>query len=359
MRWAKKNLFIIYSLIAMLFIAGCTNDAAVDPKKDTGEKPTQTEQKEKEAAFDGITTLLQVADKHFTEEDLFITPTEVYKKVVLEKDPSYQIVDVRDATSFGIGNIEGSINFPYKQTANLELINQLPKDKKLIVVCFSGHTASQTAAYWSLLGYDAVPMLNGMGGWINNESLGAPIQAEPFGLPVDTKEVKKGTFELPSLLVEDAKDLPDLLVKGTKAYFETENPAVKPAKVVYEEMIQKENDSVMIVDIRNNEHYQKGHLKGAINIPYTELFNEENLKALDPNKTIILIDYNGHVASQATRVLSILGYEAYPVKDGMRIWTNDKDVNGIDPISAEKIYDYPTTEINVDLESEAGPASCS
>lgn len=43
----------------------------------------------------------------------------------------------------------------------------------------------------------------------------------------------------------------------------------------------------------------------------------------------------------------------------MRVWTSDKDVNGVAPISAEKIYNYPTTELNVDLDSEAGPASCS
>lgn len=357
MNWAKKRLFVIYSLFAVLIIAGCSNEASVDPTKNNDQNTS--EQPKEAVAFDGVTALLEEADKYFEQPEYYMTPTEVYKKVVLEKDPAYQIVDIRDPATFSKGNIEGSINFPYGQTASLEKINQLPKDKKLVIVCFSGHTASQTSAFFSLLGYDAVPMLNGMGGWTSNENLGAPIQAEPFNLPVDKKEVAKGTYELPSLIVGDVDNLTDLLVLGSKAYFANEYPAVKPAKVVYEEMIKNKDDSVMIVDIRENKDYQKGHLEGAINIPYSELANKESLTALDPNKTIILVDYNGHLASQATRVLSILGYEAYPIKDGMRVWTSDKDVNGVAPISAEKIYNYPTTELNVDLDSEAGPASCS
>lgn len=356
MNWAKKRLFIIYTLFAALVIAGCTDEAAVDPSKVT-DKPAEEQQDE--VSFDGLSELLAEADKVFEQEQQVITPEEVYQKVVLEKDPDYLVVDVRDAATFAMGNIDGSINIPYAQTANLEQVYQLPMDKKLVIVCFSGHTASQTAALWNMLGYDAVPMLNGMGGWTSNDDLGAPIQAEPFNLPVDKKEVAKEDFDLPTMIVDDVDNLSDLLSLGTKAYFAEEFPAVKPAKAVYEEVIEKDSDSAMIVDIRDSSDYEKGHLKGAINIPYKQLAKEENLKALNPSKPIILVDYNGHVASKAARILSILGYEAYPIKDGMRIWTSDEEVNGVPPISAEKIYDYPTTEINVDLDAEPGPASCS
>lgn len=358
MSWKIKRLFWLFSLITVIIFTGCSNDTAKESVTKTEQNKANVEQQAEQISFDGVTALLEVANNYFNQAEHYITPTEVYKKVILEKDPSYQIVDIRDAATFGNGNIEGSINFPYAQTANIEQINQLPKDKKLVIVCFSGHTASHTAAFWNMLGYDAVPMLNGMGGWTSNENLGAPIPAEAFNLPVETGEVKKDTYELPQITI-DADNLEDLLVLGTKAYFEKEYAAVKPAKVVFEEIIEQNDDSAMIVDIRKKKDYEKGHLKGAINIPYTELANVENLKALDPNKAIILIDYNGHLASEATRVLSILGYEAYPIKDGMRVWTSDEKVNGIAPISAEKIYDYPVNELNVDLDSEAGPASCS
>lgn len=357
MNWKLKRLIGIFSFITTILFTGCSNDTLIEPIAKTEQSNTDTEQLET-IPFDGMTALLKVADEYFNKEEHYITPKEVYEKVILEKDSSYQIVDIRDEATFSNGNIEGSINIPYSQTANIELINQLPKDKKLIIVCFSGHTGSHTAAFWSMLGYDAVPMLNGMGGWTSNENLGTPIPSEAFDLPTDTGEVKNETYELPWLKT-DANNLEDLLVLGTKAYFEKEYSAVKPAKVVFEEMIQKNNETTMIVDIRKKEDYEKGHIKDAINIPYTELANADNLKSIDPSKTIILVDYNGHIASAATRFLAIFGYEAYPIKDGMRVWTSDETINGIAPISSEQIYEYPVNDLNVDLDSEAGPASCS
>lgn len=360
MNWAKRRILVVFSLLAALMIAGCTNDtASVDTEK-PAEKPAEQPQEEQvDANFAGLSTFLSEANSYLNSGELSIHPTEVYKKVILEKDPSYQVIDIRDEATFGNGNIEGSFNIPYGQSTNMERVKLLPKDKKLIIVCFSGHTAAHTASFWNMLGYDAIPMQNGMGGWTDNPNLGAPIQAEPFNLPVDTADVAKGSFDLPTMPVTDAKDLEELLVLGSKAYFANGYGAVKPAPVIFKEVVQEKSDAAMIVDIRSNEDYKKGHVEGAINIPYTEIANEESLKALDPSKQIILIDYNGSIASEVTRILSIVGYEAYPIKDGMRIWTSDEKVNGIPPISAEKIYNYPVSDLNVNLDAEAGEASCS
>lgn len=364
MRFSRNKLIIISSLLGLMLINGCSNDEATKLVK---EQPTQSENVSIEnqltdtsKSFDGVHSLLEAANETLNKPIQYITAEEVYEKIVLQKDPNYQIIDVRDTNAFAAGNIEGSVNIPYARTADQLKINQLPKDKTIVVVCFSGHTASQTAAFWSMLGYDAIPMLNGMGGWTSNKDLGAPIAAKSFDYPVDTADNSKGAFELPTLSVNDSESLDELLVFGTKAYFETERPAVKSAKVVYEEIIEPKDSSYMIVDIRKTEDYNKGHLQGAINIPYSELANDESIKALDPSKKLIIVDYNGHIASKATRVLSLLGYEAYPIKDGMRIWTSDELVNGIAPISSEKIGEYPTKVLNVKLDGDSsGAASCS
>lgn len=361
MKWLRERSFLIYALFATLIITGCANnnDLNVNQNEQQNQSEQPAEEQQVGTTFEGRQQLLDGAMALFSQSEQVITPTEVYQKVILEKDPNYQVVDIRDAATFGNGNIEGSINIPYAQTANLEQLSQLSKDKKIVIVCFSGHTASQTAAMWSLLGYDAVPMLNGMGGWTSNPDLGAPIPGGPFNLPVDETEEALGSFELPSMLVEDAYDLDHLASKGSKEFLAQGFPAVKPAKVVFDEIIEGDQNSATLVDLRTKSDYQKGHAKGAINIPYSELASDNSLAALDPSKPVILIDYNGHVASKAARILGILGYEAYPIKDGMRVWTADENINGIPPISAEKIYEYPTTEINVDLDAEEGPASCS
>lgn len=365
MRFSSNKLFIITSLLGLMLLSGCSSEEAVKP---VNEQPLQSENnsngnQKNDAAepFDGIPSLLKAANETLNKPIQYITAKEVYEKIVLQKDPNYQIIDVRDTNAFAAGNIEGSVNIPYARTADQLKINQLPKDKTIVVVCFSGHTASQTAAFWNMLGYDAIPMLNGMGGWTSNKDLGAPIAAKAFDFPVNTVgNPLTRTFELPTLSVNESESLDEMLVFGTKAYFETERPAVKSPKVVFEEIIGPKDSSYMLVDIRKTEDYNNGHLEGAINIPYTELANDDSIKALDPSKKLILVDYNGHIASKATRILSLLGFEAYPMKDGMRIWTSDEGVNGIAPISNEKIGEYPTKVLNVKLDGDSsGAASCS
>jgi len=362
---SRNKLIFISSLLVLMLVNGCSNDEVAEPVNGQAKQSenASSEHKSAEAAesFDGVHSLLEAANETLNESIQYITASEVYEKIVLQKDPNYQIIDVRDTNAFAAGNIEGSINIPYARTAEQLKINQLPKDKTIVVVCFSGHTASQTAAYWSMLGYDAIPMLNGMGGWTSNKDLGAPIAAKSFDYPVETNGNPFNlAFELPTLSVSDSESLDELLIFGTKAYFETERPAVKSPKVVFEEIIETKDSTYMVVDIRKTEDYNNGHLEGAINIPYSELANDDSIKALDPSKKLILVDYNGHIASKATRVLSLLGYEAYPMKDGMRIWTSDELINGIAPISSEKIGDYPTKVLNVKLDSDSsGAASCS
>ena len=53
----------------------------------------------------------------------------------------------------------------WKHAWREEKTSYLPKDKKIIVVDYSGHAASQVAVLWNMLGYDAVAMHNGMAGW--------------------------------------------------------------------------------------------------------------------------------------------------------------------------------------------------
>ena len=51
----------------------------------------------------------------------------------------------------------------------------LPKDKKIIVVCYTGQTAGQVVSILRLLGYDACSLKGGMvNGWMKDQM---PIEA--------------------------------------------------------------------------------------------------------------------------------------------------------------------------------------
>lgn len=105
---------------------------------------------------------------------------ESLKEVVDAQMDDYFIYSVRQAKDFDAGHIQGAVNNPFG--AGMEKnFEQLPKDKKIIVYCYTGQTASQTTAILRLLGYDAYNLSGGMGkeggtsGWLGK------------GFPVVTK----------------------------------------------------------------------------------------------------------------------------------------------------------------------------
>jgi rhodanese-related sulfurtransferase len=88
-----------------------------------------------------------------------------------------------------------------------------------------------------------------------------------------------------------------------------------------------------IISVRSAEHYAKGHVPGAINIPYKDIAKLENLKKLSKDKTIITYCYTGHTGQVACTVLNLLGYNAVNMKYGMMGWTDNADVLNTTPFN--------------------------
>lgn len=101
--------------------------------------------------------------------NLNFTPDSLKEVIDAEMD-DYFIYSVRQAADYATGHIQGAVNNPFG--AGMEQnFAALPKDKKIIVYCYTGQTASQTTAILRLLGYDAYNLSGGMGkeggsGWL-------------------------------------------------------------------------------------------------------------------------------------------------------------------------------------------------
>lgn len=96
-----------------------------------------------------------------------ITCKDLYKKIGANED--LFILDIRKEEDFKESHIEGAKNiFWYDVGNNLDAI---PKDKKIIVVCYSGQSAGQITTLLRLLGYDACSLKGGMNNGWNEESL--------------------------------------------------------------------------------------------------------------------------------------------------------------------------------------------
>jgi len=88
-------------------------------------------------------------------------------------DESVYFLSIRQAADYAEGHIPTAANIPWGKDMNLEF-NTLPRDKTIIVNCYSGQTAGQAVAVMRFLGYDAVSLKSGLGtgvtapsGWVN------------------------------------------------------------------------------------------------------------------------------------------------------------------------------------------------
>jgi rhodanese-related sulfurtransferase len=94
-------------------------------------------------------------------------------KAMIDNKEDFYLLSIRSEKDYNEGHIEGANNIPWG--AGMETkFSTLPKDKKVVVYCYTGQTAGQTVAALRLLGYDAVSLNGGMGmsanaplGWLN------------------------------------------------------------------------------------------------------------------------------------------------------------------------------------------------
>jgi rhodanese-related sulfurtransferase len=84
----------------------------------------------------------------------------------------------------------------------------------------------------------------------------------------------------------------------------------------YKDYYVKRNKDYYLIDLRSKAEYKKGHVKGAKNIFWQNILDEENLKKLPKHKPIFLICYVGHTSSQVLTLLKLLGYNVMSIKYG-------------------------------------------
>ncbi|MCY1692378.1 sulfurtransferase TusA family protein [Exiguobacterium sp. SL14] len=80
----------------------------------------------------------------------------------------------------------------------------------------------------------------------------------------------------------------------------------------------RQDDSITVLDVREQAEYAFAHVPGAINIPLGEL--EARHTELDSNQTIYVICRTGSRSDMACRQLSDKGYTVHNVVPGMQEW---------------------------------------
>jgi len=107
-----------------------------------------------------------------------------------------------------------------------------------------------------------------------------------------------------------------------------------------------EDNDPYIISLRKADQFAKGHIKGAVNIPFGELFSDANLAKLPTDQKIVLYCYTGQTASQATAMLGTLGYDVDNLLHGMCGWSCDSEI-------APSCFDIATSSNEYATETEA------
>ena len=247
------------------------------------------------------------------------------------------IISVRKPEDYAKGHVPGAVNIPFADIAKDGTLAGLPKDKKIVVYCYTGHTGSQATAMLGALGFDVVNLLHGMSSWTRDTEV-APKRFDP------EKARKDYAFETTPNEATETYPFPtvDKTVRAAAQSY------TKAKNITNEDLFLLLNDDdkgndPFVISVRKPEHYAKGHVPGAVNIPFTDLGKDEILAKVNPERPVVVYCYTGHTGSQATALLNMLGYDATNLKFGMVSWTQDTEV-------APKAFDNETASMDYEFE---------
>ena len=104
--------------------------------------------------------------------------------------------------------------------------------------------------------------------------------------------------------------------------------AEKGEKAMYEQTTAEEAKKIMdsgeehiILDTREQDEFDEGHIPGAILIPYTEIENKAEAMLPDKDKLILVYCRSGRRSKIAAESLSKLGYTNVKEFGGIIDWT--------------------------------------
>jgi len=293
--------------------------------------------------FNARAAMIQAANTYFKNAPSPVIMAGDLYTVVQSKDPGYQIVDVRSAEHYALGHVDGAINIPFKTIADDASLALLDPSKKIVVICYTGETASMTTQVWSMLGYDATALFYGMSGWVADKSIvGIDIwSGTAAGYPTVTRPTRSAKRFHAAKIKAKYANVTEAVKGQAKAYLAKDlAPIITAADV--RRIVRTRDRRYQIVSVRQKADYATGHIKGAMNIVWTDI--ADKTAKLDPHKTIILYCYTGNTGAQAAMFLNLMGYRTFNMMSGMSSWNNNAAVGGFAGYDPATVPNYATVK---------------
>jgi rhodanese-related sulfurtransferase len=120
-----------------------------------------------------VRAMLATLDKTLSRDKLsrFCATAQDMKSISVEElkglrdsGVPFLLLDVREPSEFAAGAIAGAVNIPVNEVERR--LNELPKDREIVVMCHSGRRSSRVTLALNGLGYqNAVNLTGGMAAW--------------------------------------------------------------------------------------------------------------------------------------------------------------------------------------------------
>jgi rhodanese-related sulfurtransferase len=290
-------------MISLIVVSSCKkdDDPAPEPPKDK--------------SFETLKTYLIANDMDLPKIlDGWITTATVVHDAMTDGDASndFYIIDIRKATDFATAHIEHSHNAALKDILDTAANSgTMP----IIVVCYTGQTASHAVVALRLSGYpNAKVMKWGMSGWSNTKDSwtanvadigvgNANWEAAPGKLATN---IKYGDPTLGAGDADGATILAGQVQKMLNAGFQ----GIASADVLANPGDYFINNFWAETDV---QHY--GHVKGAFRIKPLSLKDGE-YQFYNPTATAVTYCWTGQTSSMVTAYMNVIGYKAKSLKFG-------------------------------------------
>lgn len=293
-RWLSLLLALMLVLSAL---TGCGSGNAVE------EQPPV----EEPVALDPQAVLLEASTgfmNSIPEDNYMIKPEDAIK--LMEDNPGAIFwVDLRSAEDYAKGHVPGAVNIPYGKIG--ENLASIPMNQQVIFQCVTGQTSAQVTALTRMLGFNSLSM-----------RFGFKLGIEPLGLPADFFETTENP--IPEAVQPELDEAGQILWDAVAGYFQPDQTYITKHDALMA-LIEENPDAIQIVDIRSAEDYAKGHIQGAINIPFKTV--GQNYAQLADNKPVYVYCYTGQTAGFTIAMLRVAGYNAISVTRGMTGWADE------------------------------------
>jgi rhodanese-related sulfurtransferase len=87
-----------------------------------------------------------------------------------------------------------------------------------------------------------------------------------------------------------------------------ENDTIKTIDSKEAKEIMEQNEDIIILDVRTEEEFREGHIKGAILLPDYEVEEKAEEVLVDKSTTILVYCRSGRRSASAAKALLTLGY---------------------------------------------------